>query len=136
MEIKLKNVMCRSFRLLIRDEFRSELFKRALEKEGSIIALAKKLKCDRNSIRNMKIGIRKFIKWQILQKLLEIAEIQIEEAEPHILAVKGGSSGKITKVKFPIRESPNWHYLLLKVWEMEPLKRISLDLLFGITKKN
>jgi len=114
MDIRLKDVMTRSFRFLIEDKFRLKLFKRTLEKEGMIKNLAEKLNCYRNSIRIMRTGQTKFIKWQIIKKLIEIAGISEEKLEPLVLAIKGGTSGKITKVKFPIVESPELALLVAK----------------------
>ncbi|MEM5794160.1 MAG: LAGLIDADG family homing endonuclease [Candidatus Aenigmatarchaeota archaeon] len=114
MEVRLKDLMCRSFRFLIEDKFRLELFRKAIEKEGMIKNLAKKLECDPDSIRLMKIGQTKFIKWQILKKLIAITEISEEELEKHVVAIKGGMSGKVTEVKLPIIESPELALLVAK----------------------
>jgi len=114
MEVRLKDIMCRSFRFLISDEFRIELFRKAIEKEGMLKILAKKLACSPDSIRTMRTGKTRFIKWQIVKKLIEIAGISETELEPHVLAVKGGMSGKETEVKFPIKESPELALLVAK----------------------
>jgi predicted transcriptional regulator/DNA-binding Xre family transcriptional regulator len=114
MEVRLKDVMCRSFRFLIREEFRHELFEKAIEKENMIKNLAKKLGCIPDTITIMKTGQTKFIKWQIVEKLIKITGISEEELELNILAIKGGMSGKITEVKFPIKESPELALLIGK----------------------
>lgn len=114
MEIRLKDVMCRNFRFSIEDEFRLKLFRRVIEKEGTIRNLAKKLACEPDLIRVMRIGQTKFIKWQIVKKLVEIAGIPEEELEKHVIAIKGGMSGKVVEVKFPIKESPELALLVAK----------------------
>jgi len=114
MEIKLKDVMRNSFRFLIEDEFKLELFRKAIKKERMIKNLAKKLRCPPDSIRIMRIGQTKFIKWQIVKKLAEIVGVSEEELKSRTLAIKGGMSGKITEVKFPIKESPELALLVAK----------------------
>jgi predicted transcriptional regulator len=106
--------MRNSFRFLIEHKFRVKLFEKALAKEGTIKNLAMKLKCNRNLIRVMRTDPAKFIEWRIVKKLIEIIGISEEQLEPHILAVKGGMSGKITKVRFPIKESPELALLVAK----------------------
>jgi len=113
-EIRLKDCMRNSFRFLIEHKFRVKLFEKALAKEGTIKNLAMKLKCNRNLIRMMRTDPAKFIEWRIVKKLIEIIGISEEQLEPHILAVKGGMSGKITKVRFPIKESPELALLVAK----------------------
>jgi len=62
----------------------------------------------------MKIGRTKFIKWQVIKKLIEITRTSEEKVEQHILAIKSGDSGKITEVKFPIKKSPELALLVAK----------------------
>lgn len=114
MEIRLKDIMRNNFRFRIEDKFRLELFREATEKEGTINILAKNFKCHIDTIRIMKNGRTRFIKWQIVKKLIEIVGISKEELESSVLAVKAGKSGRISKVKFPIRESPELALLVAK----------------------
>jgi len=113
-EITLKDIMRNNFRFLIEDRYRLELFRKAIEKEDMIKNLAKKLGCCRDSVREMRTGKTKFIKWQILKRLINITKTSEEKLESNILAIKGGMSGKITKIKFPIYESPELALLVAK----------------------
>ena len=114
MEIKLGNLMRKCFRLLIEDEFKLNLFEKAITKMGTAQNLAKTLSCSRDSVRDMKTGQTRFVKWPIVKKLIELAEISEEELEQHVLAIKGGKSGKETKVKLPIKSSPELALLVAK----------------------
>lgn len=106
--------MINNFRLLIDNKFRLYLFNVALQKEIYVNNIAKKLECYRDSIRLMKNGQVKFIKWQTIKKLLEIDEISYKELEKHVLAVKAGKSGRINETKFPIKESKELALLVAK----------------------
>lgn len=114
MRIKLKDVMRGSFRLFIESKFRLRLFEKAVEKEGMIKNLAEKIGCSRDSIRLMKVGKTKFIKWQTVKKLIEIVDISEEKLEPYILAIKAGKSGRINEVRLPIKESKEMAMLIAK----------------------
>lgn len=76
--------------------------------------LARELDCCRDTVRFMKTGKTKFIKWQVVKKLIKIVGISAEELEPHILAVAGGKSGKPTEVDLPIYESSELALLVAK----------------------
>jgi len=55
-DIRLKDLMRNSFRFLLDSEFRTFLFDKAIEKEGTIKNLAKKIGCSRDAVRIMRIS--------------------------------------------------------------------------------
>jgi len=106
--------MRNNFRFLIENEFKSKLFRDAVEKKKSIKILAKILGCIPDNIRLMRNERTRFIKWRIIYSLMNINGISEEELEKHVLAVKAGKSGRINKVLFPIKESKELALLVAK----------------------
>ena len=113
-EITLEDLFTNSFRFLVETQFKIKLFDTAVERGGLIKNLAKELKCCRDTVRNMKTGRTKLIRWQIVKKLIEIARVPVKNLESHIIAISGGKSGKKTRLKLPIKESPELALLVAK----------------------
>jgi hypothetical protein len=114
MEVHFQDLKFGSFRFLLRDKFRRKLFEESLAFAGGVAKLSKILKCNRDSVRNMKMGFTKFIHWKFLDKLIAITKVGDKEIERNVTAIKAGKAGKETKVKLPIKTSRQLTILIAK----------------------
>ena len=101
-----------NFRLLLEENFRKELFKKAVKSAGGFLKLAKKLEYDHSALTKVRRGFRKvkgesrttFISVSLLKKLIQITNTSVEEVEKNITGITTNKA--IARAKFPIYPSP------------------------------
>lgn len=101
-----------NFRLLLEDNFRKQLFKKAVKNAGGFLKLAKKLEYDHSALTKIRRGFRKvkeehrttFISVSLLKKLIRITSTNVEEVETNITGITTNKA--IVRAKFPIHSTP------------------------------
>ncbi len=101
-----------NFRLLLEDNFRKQLFKKAVKNAGGFLKLAKKLEYDHSALTKVRRGFRKvkeehrttFIPVFLLKKLISMTNTNVKEVERNITGITTNKA--IVRTKFPIHSSP------------------------------
>ena len=112
--VELNDLMALPFYICLTKKYREFLIEKALDKKKNFKALAQEIGCCDYTLRHFKDYDKKFIKAEFLQRLLNLLNFQINDAEKQVISVNKGRTISVN-IKLPVRAKPELALLLAKV---------------------
>ena len=110
MQLELKDLLISPFYFKLDNKGRKKIFSKI---NTDIEKLAKKIGCSKYTLKIFQNNYR-FIRYDILKKLLILSNLNTNTIEKHVISVKRGCSNREVEINLPIKTSPELANLIAK----------------------